>query len=460
MLSIIVPTLDRRATLRHTLRTIALQEEESFECIISDNRSSDDSFEIAKNLASCDKRFVCVQTEQRLSMSKHWEFALEKTSGEYICFLGDDDGLMPGALERAIALLAELNCPEALNSANCEYHWPSSPLSQQANTLKIPKRNGMQEYSSVKALRELARGEKLYTELPMLYRGWVRREALENVKRRTGKVFRSCVPDIYSSIAVASVSTSYWWTTEPLFIEGVSGYSNGAQAAAGSLDADASFFIDGTIPFHESLPYCPATSFLVAESLLQAHKAGLIERSMLMRNRRLLEDTLRVTRSYSKERREQCLQAANEVAENTGNVSSYDILKTKFADVSSGDGALPPVAAWTDHRYGKFPALTIRTDVVGCNNVEEVFKLLDVRNPASNATMQLLRAIGEDMRFKNYEQTCSTKSAQLDNLLNCHYVRLALWARVKIASALQTLKSVVSLINTLILSVAKSKRQR
>lgn len=459
ILSIIVPTLDRHATLPHTLATIAFQEADAIECIVSDNNSSDDSFEIAKSFTSSDARFSCVQTEQRLSMSKHWEFALTKASGEYICFLGDDDGVMPGALERSIALLAELDWPEALNSVNCEYHWPSSPVPHQASTLKLPIYNALEEHSSVEALRALARCEKLYTELPMLYRGWVRRDTLESIKKRTGKVFRSCVPDVYSSIAVAAVSKSYWWTTEPLFIEGVSGYSNGAKAAVGSLDADASFFIPGTIPFHRSLPYCPATSFLVAESLLQAHEAGLIECSMLMRTRRLLKDVLRATQNYSKERREQCLQAAQEVAEKTGTISSYQTLKTKFADVTSRAFSLPPLAAWTDLRYGKFPSLSIRTDIVGCYTVEDAFELLDARNPASNAKMQLLKAIAEDTRVKDYEQTCATTAAQLRNLLNCHYVRIALRVRTLVLSVLQTSRYLAGVVKRNIAGVVKPRRQ-
>jgi hypothetical protein len=279
---------------------------------------------------------------------------------------------------------------------------------------------------SAEALASLARGKIVYTELPMIYRGLVKRAVLERLRSSCGAVFRSCQPDIYSGVAVAATTREYYFSEESLFIEGVSGSSNGANSVLGPLVSDEAFFVHDTIPFHASLPYCPATPFLVSESLLQAHDAGLIDSKALMRKKRIIADTLMVAKNYSKERYSQCISAAESFAKSTHNMRAFARLKSKHRPSLDSAPALPPVAAWVDCRYGKYPSLSVRTDLASCKTVKDIFDLLDPKNAASDAKMNLFTAIAEDRRFRDYDQLTASTAHQLSAIVKSPEVRLLL----------------------------------
>lgn len=411
ILSIIVPTLNRADTLRHTLTTIAKQDVEEVEVIVSDNHSLDGSVDVARQFCADDTRFSVVRPPSRLSMSKHWEFALSQASGGYITFLGDDDGVMPSGLQRSLRLLEEHDWPQALNSVNCEYHWPTSPIKHHSNILKVPEASDACRVNASAALTALTRCKKLYTELPMLYRGWVKRELLQWIGRKTEGLFKSCIPDVYAAIAVTASINEYWFTSEPLFIEGISRHSNGALGSFGPRETDDSFFSDDTIPFHASLTYCPATAFLVAESLLQAHDANLITPAFLMRGKRMLADTLEFSRSYSRDRYEQCLSSARAFAELNNNLRAFEHFILKFPYAATEAVPLPPLSAWVDSRYGKYPALAIRTQLADCCNIQDAFNLLSAGNAASVAQMNLFKAIA-----KSFSAEAASSARQISEL--------------------------------------------
>src|SRR3954468_2228340 len=98
LLSVIVPTRARVSTLPFTLATILDQQTRAFEVIVSDNRSEDGTREAVQRIA--DDRVRYIDTGERLAMTDNWEFALGHARGRYALFVGDDDAILPGALDR------------------------------------------------------------------------------------------------------------------------------------------------------------------------------------------------------------------------------------------------------------------------------------------------------------------------------------------------------------------------
>ena len=90
--SIIIPTFERANLLDETIQICLKQNYEDFEIIISNNASKDATKEILNKYKSNKKIFI-FETEQKMSMQDHWAFAMKKAKGEYILFLGDDDGI-------------------------------------------------------------------------------------------------------------------------------------------------------------------------------------------------------------------------------------------------------------------------------------------------------------------------------------------------------------------------------
>src|SRR5438094_861105 len=98
IITVVIPTRERVATLRSTVATALDQRSRDLEVLVSDNASNDGTAAFIHTVA--DARLRYVNTGRRLSMSANWEFALEHVRGEYILIVGDDDALLPGALDR------------------------------------------------------------------------------------------------------------------------------------------------------------------------------------------------------------------------------------------------------------------------------------------------------------------------------------------------------------------------
>ncbi|MEY2505359.1 MAG: hypothetical protein QOG27_1639, partial [Verrucomicrobiota bacterium] len=56
-------------------------------------------------------------------MTENWERALQAATGEYLFFLGDDDGLLPEACTIARRIL-EKQPAEILSWRSAQYFWP------------------------------------------------------------------------------------------------------------------------------------------------------------------------------------------------------------------------------------------------------------------------------------------------------------------------------------------------
>src|SRR5229473_3470161 len=235
--TVIIPTRQRGDVLGAALKTVTAQNYDALEILVSDNCSSDQTRDVVH--AVRDQRIRYIRTCKRLSMSHNWEFALSHVSGDrWVMVIGDDDGLMPGALER------------------------------------------------IAALRRAVEGRAWYSELPMLYAGGaVHVSLIEDIRRRKGTFFQSCQPDIFSSIALASVTERYAFSHEPFAVGGHSRHSNGASWAASVNNSRAGpnapkanqlFNGEGNIPWHHEIALLDdgkiplSIDLLVYESYLQA----------------------------------------------------------------------------------------------------------------------------------------------------------------------------------------------
>ncbi len=95
--TILVPTHQRGALLRETLRGLLLQEHDNYQIVVSNNYSQDETRKVLSEYAG-EPRVKIIHTDRKLSMPVHWEFAMDHVEGEYIIILGDDDGVRPDFL--------------------------------------------------------------------------------------------------------------------------------------------------------------------------------------------------------------------------------------------------------------------------------------------------------------------------------------------------------------------------
>src|SRR5262245_24726099 len=135
--TIVIPTRNRPETLAATIRTCLAQAYDDFEIVVSDNFCEPETRDVVEGFSS--PRIKYRRTESLLAMSANWEFALGQASGEYVTFVGDDDGLLLHALSEASTLISELDV-DVLRMRSAFYTWPtfSSPAFRPSTYLIRP----------------------------------------------------------------------------------------------------------------------------------------------------------------------------------------------------------------------------------------------------------------------------------------------------------------------------------
>ena len=222
--SVVIPTRERAATLKHCLRTCLDQNFDDYEVIVSDNYSSSAARVVIDEASSSKVRYF--RTPGPLAMASNWEFGVSHARGEYVILIGDDDGLLPHALKELDTLTRQFHA-KAIRWDAAYYTWPSFSIAGQGNYLRIPLDRGLREIDSTEAIRKVIGFRSFYTSLPMLYNAAVHRDVLATLRAKTGRVFPHAIPDVYSGFAVAAVAGQFLSTDVPMSISGQSGASNG-----------------------------------------------------------------------------------------------------------------------------------------------------------------------------------------------------------------------------------------
>lgn len=265
--SIVVPTRQRPHTLRHTLATILAQDHDDYEVVVADNASGPETRQVIEDLAC--PRLVSLRSESPISMAANWQRALAATRGEWITFIGDDDGLMPGALARCDALIAAHRV-RSIHQHYGIYTWPCANATGEADRLQLPLGRTVRVESTRAALEAMV-ARPTAAPIPLPYHGWIHRSLYEEAAR-SGPVFQGQDPDTYAGILCAALSDEFVTSERPLSLLGISGTSNtlcsfaadqpgAAQREGNALNAQAGF------ARHPLVPDVPVMAAVILDGL-------------------------------------------------------------------------------------------------------------------------------------------------------------------------------------------------
>lgn len=271
LLSIVIPTRERADTLACAIATALDQRSRRFEVLVGDNDSQDGTRRLVESIA--DPRLRYVNPGARLSMSDNWEFALGHAAGRYVLYIGDDDAVMPGAIDRLEPLL-ESSASPIFTWSRATYMWPTA--GQGARSGGIPPPPPRAEID-IRALAQavMRRGGYGFQRPPSVYHAVFHRDVLSAIGGRAGRVFRTSQPDVFVAFAAPGV-TRYALALD--FLVTVIGHaekSNGGGVAAGPAVARHRWqqLMDehGAMTLHPSLfPGVPARVNLISDTLLVA----------------------------------------------------------------------------------------------------------------------------------------------------------------------------------------------
>ena len=282
LLSIIIPTKDRYRTLFFLVEKLMTWKENEFEIVVQDNTlDNSKALESFKSYFS-DNRFKYFHTEQPISGLENAQLAIDNSKGEYVCYLGDDDGIIFQAI--AFTKYMKENGIESLNCKHGSYCWPEYRYKNHGKKLSLAgfmiyrKFSGTIEY--LNPLKELEllldAGGLTIGRVPRLYHGIISRNAINKVKEVTGTYFPGPTPDMASAVALSFYIKKHIYVDYPIIIAGASANSmagrGGQQKSHGKIEEELTLPIGTAENWSKELPRYWAPQTIWPESALQALK--------------------------------------------------------------------------------------------------------------------------------------------------------------------------------------------
>ncbi|MDR2205302.1 MAG: glycosyltransferase [Flavobacteriaceae bacterium] len=119
LVSIITPCYNSAEFIEETIHSVLNQTYENWEWIITDDKSSDNSVEIIKNVQ--DSRIILIESERNSGAGHARNLSLEKATGRFITFLDADDFWEPDFLREMLGFMKRENAELAYsNYARCD----------------------------------------------------------------------------------------------------------------------------------------------------------------------------------------------------------------------------------------------------------------------------------------------------------------------------------------------------
>lgn len=240
LISIVIPTKNRQEYAIETIKQILLSPEPDIQVVIQDN-SDDNKLEDMLRTLGYDKRLKYNYSPGVLSFVDNFSIAISLADGEYVCMIGDDDGINHEIVE--FTRWAKENNIDAIKPAvSTVYIWPDTGIianDKKANSgyMTLRKVSSTTKYIETKPelIKLLQNGCQKYLNLDLvkLYHGIVRRAKIELVKEKNGRYFGGLSPDIYGAVSLSIAIPKVLCVDYPLTISGICKKSGSADSVTG-----------------------------------------------------------------------------------------------------------------------------------------------------------------------------------------------------------------------------------
>ncbi len=230
LLSIVIPTRNRFDYVKSAIQSVLRSPSQLLQLVVEDNSDTNQLEQWLRDNVS-DQRLVYCYSNVWASMSENYDRAMDLVIGEYVCLIGDDDGVNPEIIEAT--KWAKENMLDALVPTSIiNYVWPDLQMNSyravEAGEVRMRPFTGAITYPDGEAeMRKCARdaGQNFH-RLPKAYYGIVRKDCLNKVKARSGTYFPGISPDMAAALAVANYAKRICHIDYPLFVPGSSAKSN------------------------------------------------------------------------------------------------------------------------------------------------------------------------------------------------------------------------------------------
>lgn len=234
LLSIVVPTKDRYQYLKKLIQLVDGFNSSEVELVIQDN--SDDNSSFVEYLNEINKDFIKYYYQKgQIPMSKNSDFAILHSSGEYVCFIGDDDGVTIDIIDCVKYMKKE--GVEAIRSVSASYCWPevgANRFVQMGSRVDYDKPGKIETLNPEETLIDIVgKGFINRGEMPLVYHGIVARDTLDRIYKIGGTYFPGSSPDISNGVALSLVTGKYQKYDKIVTFSGSSKYHGGGVYTSG-----------------------------------------------------------------------------------------------------------------------------------------------------------------------------------------------------------------------------------
>lgn len=225
IISVVVPTKNRYKYLKHLISLVESFKDERIELLVHDN--SEDNSEILNFLLGKDFTSTnYIHDDAILTMGENAERGIYKASGEYICFIGDDDAVCRNIAD--CAKWMKENNIDAVRSLYLNYSWNEAYGENSGSVYFDDISYGCKLGDPVKELkRVLNDGVPNFEYMAKIYHGIVKKSILEDVQKNGECLFPGPTPDMSGAVSIAFFVKKYALLNIPIVIPGMSSMVGG-----------------------------------------------------------------------------------------------------------------------------------------------------------------------------------------------------------------------------------------
>ncbi len=227
--SVLVPTRNRASLLREALPTVINQTFDDYEIVVSDNNSSDDTREIVHEFMKRCPRIRYVNPGESLSMCAHFDYIYEQSKGQYVCYVSDDDGIVPSALSLAHDAIEKSGARVLIWNHAGYYHRDVPEPAQRGRMWGRVGDGALYLVPSELCIRAYMdfQIDVIWDLVPKMLRAAVHRDLVDQCSVKSGGKFHlPPFPDHSASCHLIATNSNYHVLNLPMYIAGVSLNSN------------------------------------------------------------------------------------------------------------------------------------------------------------------------------------------------------------------------------------------
>lgn len=233
LLSIVIPTKNRYPYLFKLLKLIDSFHFDNVEVVVQDNNENNEQIlEYFKMLGGKPPYISYDWHKESLSVSLNSDYAIINSHGEYVCFIGDDDGFCPQIID-AVKYMKE-NGVDVLLSSPTFYNWPDyydPSIFKLYSSIQFVKGSG--KLYKINPLQELEKCinngfDGLY-KMPHAYQSLVSRTIMNKLYSMYGTYFPGPSPDMANAVALSLLEPVTYYFDGPIVVSGQSRSVGGGE---------------------------------------------------------------------------------------------------------------------------------------------------------------------------------------------------------------------------------------